>query len=98
MLAASHTAMTRLVLDWGDTQGVDEDKLLALIASASGQNWLASGFDAIEFARDGFGDDNSIGILAKDVSAALYIAPDSNTALPEAVQTAIRQLKPRVKS
>ncbi|MCG3267988.1 NAD(P)-dependent oxidoreductase [Yoonia sp. I 8.24] len=98
MLAASHTAMTRLVLDWGDAQGVGEAKLLALIASASGQNWLASGFDDIEFARDGFGDDNSIGILAKDVGAALDIAPDGNTALPEAVQTAIRQLKPRAKS
>jgi len=97
LLAASHTAMTRLVLDWGDTQGVDEQKLLALIGTASGQNWLASGFDEIEFARDGFSDDNSIGILAKDVGAALDIAPDTNTALPEAVQTAIRQLKPRPK-
>jgi 3-hydroxyisobutyrate dehydrogenase len=98
MLAASHTAMTRLVLDWADTQGVDEAKLLALIASASGQNWLASGFDDIEFARDGFSDDNSIGILAKDVGAALDIAPDGDIALPQAVQTAIRQLKPRIKS
>ncbi|WP_106745618.1 NAD(P)-dependent oxidoreductase [Yoonia maritima] len=97
LLAASHTAMTRLVLDWGDTQGVDEQKLLALIGTASGQNWLASGFDEIEFARDGFSDDNSIGILAKDVGAALDIAPDMNTALPEAVQTTIRQLKPRPK-
>ncbi|WP_394181342.1 NAD(P)-dependent oxidoreductase [Yoonia maritima] len=97
LLAASHTAMTRLVLDWGDTQGVDEKKLLALIGTASGQNWLASGFDEIEFARDGFSDDNSIGILAKDVGAALDIAPDTNTALPEAVQTAVRQLKPRPK-
>jgi 3-hydroxyisobutyrate dehydrogenase len=98
MLAASHTAMTRLVLDWGDAQGVDEGKLLALLGTASGQNWLASGFDDIEFARDGFSDDNSIGILAKDVGAALDIAPNGNTALPEAVQAAIRQLKPRAKS
>ena len=97
LLAASHTAMTRLVLDWGDAQGVDEEKLLSLIGTASGQNWLASGFDEIEFARDGFTDDNSIGILAKDVGAALDIAPDSNTALPEAVRTAIQNLKPRPK-
>ncbi len=95
LLAASHTAMTRLVLDWADAQGVDEGKLLALIHNASGQNWLASGFDEIEFARDGYGEDNSIGILFKDVAAALDIAGGADTTLPRAVQEAIRQLRPR---
>ena len=97
LLAASNTAMTRLVLDWADTQGLDESRLLDLIHRASGQNWLASGFDQIEFARDGHASDNTIGILAKDVASALDIAPDGNTALPQAVQTAIRNLKPRAK-
>lgn len=97
LLAASHTAMTRLVLDWADAEGVDESKLLALINTASGQNWLASGFEDIEFARDGYSTDNSIGILVKDVASALDIAPDDNTALPRAVQSAIRALQPRRK-
>ncbi|MFA8441273.1 NAD(P)-dependent oxidoreductase [Yoonia sp.] len=97
LLAASHTAMTRLVLDWADAEGVDESKLLALINTASGQNWLASGFDDIEFARDGYSTDNSIGILVKDVASALDIAPDDNTTLPRAVQSAIRALQPRRK-
>ena len=96
LLAASHTAMTRMVLDWADDAGVDEAKLLALIDSASGQNWLASGMDSIEFARDGYAPDNSIGILVKDVAAALDIAPDgADTTLPETVQAAVRGLKPR---
>ncbi len=98
LLAASNTAMTRLVLDWADTAGVDEDQLLQLIHTASGQNWLASGFNEIEFARDGFAPGNTIGILAKDVASALDIAPDSDTALPVAVQTAIRGLQPRRKA
>jgi 3-hydroxyisobutyrate dehydrogenase len=98
LLAASHTAMTRLVLDWADAQGVDEAKLLALINTASGQNWLASGFEEIEFARDGFAPDNSIGILFKDVAAALDIAPDAETALPLAVQSALGGLTPRRKA
>lgn len=98
LLAASHTAMTRLVLDWADAQGVDEQRLLSLIDSASGQNWLASGFDQIEFARDGYSDDNSIGILVKDVASALEIAPDGDVALPLAVQAAIRRLTPRSKA
>lgn len=97
LLAASNTAMTRLVLDWADAAGVDEDKLLNLIHTASGQNWLASGFNDIEFARDGYAPDNTIGILVKDVAAALDIAPDENTVLPQTVQTAIRNLKPRSK-
>lgn len=95
LLAASHTAMTRLVLDWADMQGLDEGKLLALINTASGQNWLASGFNEIEFARDGYAEDNSIGILFKDVAAALDIAGGADTSLPRAVQQAIRQLQPR---
>ena len=97
LLAASNTAMTRLVLDWADAEGVDEERLLALIGNASGQNWLASGFNEIEFARDGYAADNSIGILFKDVASALDIAPNEGTELPVAVQTAIRGLRPRRK-
>lgn len=96
MLAATSTAMTRMVLDWADNAGIDERQLLDLIHSASGQNWLASGFDKIEFARHGFADDNSIGILAKDVEAALDMAPDgADLTLPRMIQTAIKSLKPR---
>lgn len=96
LLAASNTAMTRLVLDWADAEGVDEDKLLALIDASSGQNWLASGFNEIEFARDGYASDNSIGILHKDVAAALDIAPDAaDTSLPQTIQSVIKSLKPR---
>ncbi|WP_299724420.1 NAD(P)-binding domain-containing protein [uncultured Tateyamaria sp.] len=96
LLAASHTAMTRLVLDWADAAGMDTDKLLALIETASGQNWLASGFETIEFAKHGHAPDNSIGILVKDVAAAMDAAPDgADMALPAQVQATIRALKPR---
>lgn len=99
LLAASNTAMTRLVLDWADAANLDEDKLLALIHASSGQNWFASGFNDIEFARDGLADDNSIGILVKDVAAGLTMAPDgADTTLPETVQSAIAALKPRPKA
>ncbi|MEO0764378.1 MAG: NAD(P)-binding domain-containing protein [Pseudomonadota bacterium] len=96
LLAASHTAMTRLVLDWADAAKLDTDRLLALIETSSGQNWLASGFETIEFAKDGHSADNSIGILVKDVAAALDAAPDgADTTLPQTVQAAIRALAPR---
>lgn len=95
LLAASNTAMTRLVLDWADKAGLDQDGLLDLIATSSGQNWFASGFDQIEFARDGWRDDNTIGILVKDVESALDAAPENaDLALPRQVQTSIRRLQP----
>lgn len=96
LLAASNTAMTRLVLDWADQSGLNEGELLNLIHTSSGQNWFATEFNDIEFARDGFAPDNTIGILVKDVASALDAAPtDANTALPELIQTAIKNLKPR---
>lgn len=99
LLAASHTAMTRLVLNWADDAGLEETRLLNLIHTSSGQNWLASGFEEIEFARDGWAEDNTIGILVKDVASALDAAPEgADTALPETVQSAIRALAPRAKS
>ncbi len=97
LLAASNTAMTRLVLDWADQAGLDERRLLKLIHTSSGQNWLASGFNDIEFARDGYAADNTIGILVKDIASALDAAPDgADTTLPKRVQSTIKSLKPRL--
>lgn len=97
LLAASHTAMTRLVLDWADVAGLDHGKLLNLIETSSGQNWLASGFDTIEFAKHGHERDNSIGIIAKDVVAALDAAPPhADTRLPELLKSALESLKPYI--
>ena len=96
LLAASSTAMTRLVLDWADQAGLDEAQLLDLIHTSSGQNWLASGFNEIEFARDGHATDNTIGILVKDVESALDDAPEgADTTLPTAVRDMVRGLSPR---
>jgi len=99
LLAAANTVMTRQVLDWADQAGLDEADMLALIAASSGQNWLASGFETIEFARDGWADDNSIGILTKDVAAALDSLPsDTDATLPLQLRKALFALKPRVKN
>ena len=96
LLAASHTAMTRLVLDWADALEVDTKRLLALIDASSGQNWFASNFEEIEFSRDGLEPDNTISIIVKDVESALDAAPaGADVTLPRAVQDAVRGLNPR---
>lgn len=71
ILAASNTLLTRLALRQAKRAGLEPDHLLALMHTSSGQNWLASGFESIEFAKHGFEPDNSIAILAKDVEAGL---------------------------
>jgi 3-hydroxyisobutyrate dehydrogenase-like beta-hydroxyacid dehydrogenase len=96
LLAASGTVMTRLVLDWAKDAGLDADNLLQLIDKSSGQNWFASNFDQIEFARDGYSPDNTIGILKKDVQSALAAAPrDADTRLPDLLVKLIANLPPQ---
>ncbi len=96
LAAASSTVITRLALDWADDLGLEAEKLLALMHTSSGQTWFASHFDDIEFARDGFDPQNTIGILKKDVESALDGAPEgADRDIPEALIRAISRLKPR---
>ncbi|MGH1356353.1 MAG: NAD(P)-dependent oxidoreductase [Thalassovita sp.] len=96
ILAAANTALTRMVLDWADAADLDQDALLGLIHDSSGQNWFASHFDQIEFARDGLDAENSIAILVKDVESALDAAPpDADLTAPRAIQALLSQLEPR---
>jgi 3-hydroxyisobutyrate dehydrogenase-like beta-hydroxyacid dehydrogenase len=89
--------MTYLQIEAADDAGLDERSLLDLIHTSSGQNWLASGFNDIEFARDGHAEDNTIGILVKDVASAMDGAP-ANADLTAAltIQKMILDLKPRI--
>ncbi|MEM9716617.1 MAG: NAD(P)-binding domain-containing protein [Pseudomonadota bacterium] len=94
LLAASSISMTRLVHDWAQDAGMDWEALRDVIASSSGQNWFASNFDRIEFAKDGFGNRNSMGILKKDIEAALDALPDdARTDLPKSLIKVIENLK-----
>lgn len=96
ILAAANTALTRMVLDWADQADLDPEALLKLMHDSSGQNWFASHFDQIEFARDGLEADNSIAILVKDVESALDAAPkEADLDAPRAIQALLRRLTPR---
>jgi 3-hydroxyisobutyrate dehydrogenase len=94
-VAAHAIVATRTALGWADALGIARDDLLRVMRDSSGQTWFGSHFDAIEFARDGYDPDNTIGILAKDVESALAALPDSAAAgLPRALVAAIRALQP----
>ncbi len=94
-VAACSTAGTRWVLDRAPELGVDRARLLALMHDSSGQTWFGSNFDRIEFARDGYDPENTIGILKKDVESCLdAVGPELRAGLPEALVEAISTLRP----
>jgi 3-hydroxyisobutyrate dehydrogenase-like beta-hydroxyacid dehydrogenase len=93
--AASSLVASRQVFEWADKLGVDRDRLLALMHDSSGQNWFASNFELLEFARDGYDNANTIGIIKKDVESMLdAVGVDPETALPGAIIENILALKP----
>lgn len=95
LLAAASTAMTRQTLDWARASGLDRDKFLRLVNASSGQNWLTKGWNEIEFAKDGYDDQNSIGLLVKDIDSALDALPqDADTELADSVRQVILGLAP----
>ena len=93
-VAACGVAGTRQVSEWANDLGVDRARLFALMNDSSGQNWFVSNFEDIEFSRDGYDPDNTIGILKKDVESCLDAIPaDKRAGLPEALIDAIGQFR-----
>ncbi len=94
-VAAASVASVRQALAWADQLDVDRARLLALMHDSSGQTWFGSNFDKIEFARDGYDPDNTIGILKKDVESALdAVGADPAEGLQAAVLRSIAALEP----
>ena len=90
----SGIAAVRQVIDWAEDLGMDRERLFALMNDSSGQNWFVSNFDAIEFSRDGYDPENTIGILKKDVESCLdAVDPATRAGLPEAVVAAIPKFR-----
>ena len=95
-VAATSLVSTRRVLDWADSLGLDPERLRALMHDSSGQTWFGSNFDTIEFSRDGYDPENTIGIVKKDVESCMDALDESEMAgLPQALIAAVAALKPR---
>ena len=95
LVAAASTTATRTALAWGAQNGLSQKTLLEVMRKSSGQTWFGSNFEDIEFSKDGYSEDNTIGILAKDVEAAMTAAPDdASTTFTKALIETIRALEP----
>ena len=89
-VAACGVAGARQAIEWAGHLNMDRERLFDLMKDSSGQNWFVSNFEGIEFSRDGYDPENTIGILKKDVESCLdAVRPDSHAGLPEALVAAI---------
>lgn len=65
--AAMSVAVTRQLMEMGEALGLPQEQLFSVMNSSSGQNWFSAGFGDINWAKQGYSQDNTIGILEKDV-------------------------------
>lgn len=93
-VAVATVAANRQAYDWAEALGLDRARLRALMHDSSGQTWFGSNFDSIEFARDGYDPENTVGILLKDVASALDGVDAPDDPLGRAVMDRIAALRP----
>jgi len=70
-VAATSVVAVRRVLEAATAQGIDKDYLLQIMQQSSGATWFGNNFKRIDWADQGYGLDNTMAILEKDVSCAL---------------------------
>ena len=73
----------RQVLDQAENLNLSTAQLLKIMNCSSGQNWFGSNFEKIEWAKLGYSEQNTIGILEKDVAAYM----DALKNLPKSKRT-----------
>ncbi|MEO9896376.1 MAG: NAD(P)-binding domain-containing protein [Paracoccaceae bacterium] len=92
MMSACQTAMTHLALDWGRTAGLQDTQLLDILVNNS--NPLTQ--DIVVNIREGYTQDNQIGMQVRNLAAAIENAPrPGDVAIPQSVLNYLRNLKPQ---
>lgn len=94
-VAGAATAGVRQALSWAEDLDMARRPLLDLMNDSSGLTWFGLNFEEIEFSRDGYDPENTLGILKKDLESCLdAVDPATHGGFPEAVVAAIGALKP----
>ncbi len=70
-VASSSVVTIRRVLEECSRMKVSPEKLLEVMSESSGGTWFGNQFKVIDWAREGYSPDNTIGILEKDVNSFL---------------------------
>lgn len=72
-IAACNVISVRKSLAHAAALGMTSDTLLAVVNKSSGANWFSSNLDRIDWCAEEYEPGNTIGILEKDVTAALDV-------------------------
>lgn len=93
-VAATSVVAVRKALAAAAGLGLDRRRLLDVMRASSGATWYGDNLDAIDWAREGYGAANTIGILEKDVLAYLDARPGGAGAFEDALLDDLRLLAP----
>ncbi len=91
-VAATSVVAVRRSLSRAARLGIDPAELLNIMSQSSGATWYGDHADDIEWARQSYDAQNTIGILEKDVQCSLsadHVTPDG---FDEALLLALKQL------
>jgi 3-hydroxyisobutyrate dehydrogenase-like beta-hydroxyacid dehydrogenase len=69
--------------------GADLEALRAVMKASSGATWFGDNFQDIDWAREGYEANNTIGILEKDIRSGLDAMVEAERAGPDAFDTAL---------
>lgn len=72
-VAACNVISVRKSIAHAQQLGMPADRLLEVVNRSSGNNWFANKIDAIDWSHESYEPGNTIGILEKDVTAALDV-------------------------
>ncbi len=70
-VASASTVAVRRAYDMAAALDIDIEALREIMAQSSGATWFGDNFERIDWSRQGYQRDNTIGILEKDTLAAL---------------------------
>lgn len=97
-VAVSEVVAVRRVLDAAIALGIDTRRLREIMSRSSGATWYGDRFDTISWAREGFDPGNTMGILEKDLAAAMEAIHGAlgcdEGALEAALAASLRSLEP----
>ena len=98
LCAAAGVVAVRRALATAQAYGIDQDAMLDVMRSSSGSTWYGDNLADIDWAREGYTKENTMGILEKDVSSFIDALGGTDLMSPgpfeDAILTEIRRMEP----
>jgi 3-hydroxyisobutyrate dehydrogenase-like beta-hydroxyacid dehydrogenase len=85
-VASCSVVAVRHVLSEAKNLNISPDQLLEILNCSSGKTWFSENLHSIDWSKESYNKENTIGILEKDVNSYLDGLQDSGTKTNEAMQ------------